>query len=685
MQRIILVTSLVLLAALSLVALALAQNPACPNPYTVGAGDSWSVIASRCGVSLSELREANPGKWRANGVLRIGEELTIPGQPEESDPLPLVEGDEQVPYRHPVAAGESWYGIAIDYEVSFSDLRAANPGVWNQRGENLRVGDELVIPGKFVGTPTPTPTASDTPTITPTPTASDTPTITPTPTASDTPTITPTPSHTPTATNTRPATATPTPTVTPDPRAVVAYRQRTQGDFVAGYLPAYAIDGIPDEWYEQPRHPVRHRMAYNRGTFQGAADLEAEFSVAWHEDGLLLAVFVSDSIRQAPYVGIDSYNNDSIEILFDQDLFGDLLRTKSDYDDYQIVVSYGQDGAVLYTFGGGWDWDYAPQVTTVSSVLNFSDATEILIPWPMLGVHRSLLVPGQLFGFSLSVADNDAEIGGKMETMLSTSPTRDLSDDPTEWGTLMLGGGQPFAPLSSPTTCQSAGLVVGDIAVVNSTPPEPNRVRSRPSKEGTVQGRLQPGEMMEILDGPVCADGWVWWYVQGLDQELRGYTAEGDGDARWLLLAGVGESRLENPGVPGFGHISVCTPDDFVYNSSTEEGYCRTSSSEFYGDVRELNFSWPYYNIREGTTITRRFYRNEVFLWEISNSAGEGGKRWSLSRPEGYVWVLIDAQYRDGKLWELYRSDYLPSGEYRMELYFGEDDWDEVWFSIRRR
>jgi hypothetical protein len=38
----------------------------CPNPYTVGAGDSWSVIARRCGVTVQELRAANPTLWRAD-------------------------------------------------------------------------------------------------------------------------------------------------------------------------------------------------------------------------------------------------------------------------------------------------------------------------------------------------------------------------------------------------------------------------------------------------------------------------------------------------------------------------------------------------------------------------------------------------------------------------------------------
>lgn len=668
------------------VSASLAQTSACPNPYTIGPGDSWSVIASRCGVTFQELRAANLDLWRSSGVLRVGEVMTIPGQPTETPVPQPAEGEEvRIPVRHRVAAGDSWLGIAKRYGVDYPELREANPDVWRQRGENLRVGDKLVIPGQFVGTPTPTPTASDTPTITPTPTASDTPTITPTPTVTPTASKTPTPTITPTSTNTRPATATPTRTATPDPDVVIANRQRSQGDFVADYLYSYAIDGIFEEWNEMPRYPVRNRVL-NRGTFQGAADLSANFSVAWHEDGLLLAVWVTDQTRRAPYRGELSFKNDSIEILFDQDIYGDLLVGKNDDDDYQIVVSYDQPEAILYRPGYTPNSDDAPYVESEFSTLNRSYQAEILIPWHVLGVHQSQLVPWQFFGFALSVADNDAESdGGDTETILSTSPTRDLSHDPTEWGTLVLDGPRFVAPLSSSDDCRSYGLAVGEIAVVNSEWGTPNNVRAQPSTNARNLGQLEPGESMVIVEGPRCAEGIIWWKVRGLGEKsnIFGWTGEGTGDARWLLpdaeTFGTG-----NPDVSDFGPISVCEPDDFTLNGRTGEGYCRTSSREFYGTVREVYFSWPYYSeISKGTKITRKFYRNDEFLWESSNWAGDGTARWSLSEPEGHVWMLVDA--RLGKQWEADRSSYLPSGEYLMELWVDDEYWDETLFSIRRR
>ena len=77
-------------------------------------------------------------------------------------------------------------------------------------------------------------------------------------------------------------------------------------------------------------------------------------------------------------------------------------------------------------------------------------------------------------------------------------------------------------------------LKVGDRAYVNYEPPQANRVRSKPDKSGEVIGRIEPGEQMEIVAGPKCANGWVWWKVEP-DNGVIGWTAEGDGKQYWLI------------------------------------------------------------------------------------------------------------------------------------------------------
>jgi hypothetical protein len=76
-------------------------------------------------------------------------------------------------------------------------------------------------------------------------------------------------------------------------------------------------------------------------------------------------------------------------------------------------------------------------------------------------------------------------------------------------------------------------LKVGDLAYVNKEPPLPNRVRKEPNRQADVLGHINPGGSMEILEGPTCADNWVWWHVKNAD--LNGWMAEGDQETYWMV------------------------------------------------------------------------------------------------------------------------------------------------------
>jgi hypothetical protein len=78
-------------------------------------------------------------------------------------------------------------------------------------------------------------------------------------------------------------------------------------------------------------------------------------------------------------------------------------------------------------------------------------------------------------------------------------------------------------------------LHVGDQAHISYDPPLPNRVRAQPTTGSDIIGYLEVGERMQILDGPVCAEGWIWWRVRSLDTGLVGWTAEGDNENYWLV------------------------------------------------------------------------------------------------------------------------------------------------------
>lgn len=64
----------------------------------------------------------------------------------------------------------------------------------------------------------------------------------------------------------------------------------------------------------------------------------------------------------------------------------------------------------------------------------------------------------------------------------------------------------------------------------------PNNVRSSPSISADLVGKVMPGTVLYVgKHDPVCADGYLWWYVfPKVGMEPMGWTAEGKGSVYWL-------------------------------------------------------------------------------------------------------------------------------------------------------
>jgi hypothetical protein len=93
-------------------------------------------------------------------------------------------------------------------------------------------------------------------------------------------------------------------------------------------------------------------------------------------------------------------------------------------------------------------------------------------------------------------------------------------------------------PTSAAADCTSGWTrlqVGGSARVSGSAGDTPNRVRDAPSKSANQIGLLAPGSVMTLLEGPVCADGLVFWKVASTELPGgEGWTAEGDGKEYWL-------------------------------------------------------------------------------------------------------------------------------------------------------
>lgn len=88
----------------------------------------------------------------------------------------------------------------------------------------------------------------------------------------------------------------------------------------------------------------------------------------------------------------------------------------------------------------------------------------------------------------------------------------------------------PSCSITIPTRLQTGGQ-----AHVDPQSALANQVRKAAGSNFGILGQLQPGEVVDLLEGPVCADGWPWWKVKSEQTGLTGWTAEGNKTTYWLV------------------------------------------------------------------------------------------------------------------------------------------------------
>jgi hypothetical protein len=82
----------------------------------------------------------------------------------------------------------------------------------------------------------------------------------------------------------------------------------------------------------------------------------------------------------------------------------------------------------------------------------------------------------------------------------------------------------PTPELPTATATLSGTLRAQAFATVMNLGGNPLRLRAGPSTKEQVVGRLPEGTLVQILEGPVEADGYAWWKVQ--TPKLSGWAAE---------------------------------------------------------------------------------------------------------------------------------------------------------------
>jgi hypothetical protein len=74
----------------------------------------------------------------------------------------------------------------------------------------------------------------------------------------------------------------------------------------------------------------------------------------------------------------------------------------------------------------------------------------------------------------------------------------------------------------------------------------PNRIRNQPSTASVILGEIPPGSLFEILDGPACNEGYVWWQVAF--NAVAGWTVESNvATGEYYVESTQAESSVEVP------------------------------------------------------------------------------------------------------------------------------------------
>ncbi|NJN17696.1 MAG: SH3 domain-containing protein [Oscillochloris sp.] len=148
-----------------------------------------------------------------------------------------------------------------------------------------------------------------------------------------------------------------------------------------------------------------------------------------------------------------------------------------------------------------------------------------------------LIVPAILIGGLLLLA---LLFGPQLLAGIDFSAFSAASVEPSPTTVSLVPSTPPATPTARPTArptpspTREPQLAPGGVARVADLSGSPLRLREAPSQNGRLIARIPQGSEVTLLEGPVEADGFVWWRVQAAEGE--GWSAAGtiDGATQFL-------------------------------------------------------------------------------------------------------------------------------------------------------
>lgn len=147
-------------------------------------------------------------------------------------------------------------------------------------------------------------------------------------------------------------------------------------------------------------------------------------------------------------------------------------------------------------------------------------------------VYTQVVTAGYVFELTYAGTVYDYRVSADRSTVFLCS-TRDANaPTPTPSTEEVLAQSNPLCPLpeAGEPAFMRTRVTTGIQARV--TPGAPNNLRSEPLSTASVVGQIPPGGIFEIMAGPACDDGIIWWQVNF--DGVIGWTAEGQGGEFWI-------------------------------------------------------------------------------------------------------------------------------------------------------
>jgi GH18 family chitinase len=225
-------------------------------------------------------------------------------------------------------------------------------------------------------------------------------------------------------------------TPTRDPNAKIIPRPFTQEIHAVSGI---EIDGRLDDWPGEPTFTLidKSQVVYTLEpkSWDGPQDLSARAWAGWGDDGLYFAFDVVDDKHVQAAADVNLWHGDYMELQIDTQLEEDYDNPGMTEDDYQFGISAGDFGNVAPITVAWFGSPAAEQMKKIRQA-QVQTATgyvlEIFIPKEVL--QGITLSDGAAFGMNINPSDSD---GADQEVMMSTSPTRALTD-PTTFGKIIL-------------------------------------------------------------------------------------------------------------------------------------------------------------------------------------------------------------------------------------------------------